>query len=491
MTRYVLMLTITICLWLLLHCSAFAQDYTHPREMNLPAGLFQHPNPIDFQVRLANGLTAYIVEEHTVPLVSLTLTIRAGWASAKKPGTAQVLEQILKSSGSADLNGTAFKTRLQEMSADYQVEVGPELTTLSLNVPAEDGWPAMTLLAGLMIKPDLSGESIRAQMGIVEQKASPSEDATGEGGPVLYEGSLTTAVKQFREVLFDDHAYRAKLTKNDYANITENDVRQFHKTAFVPANAVLAISGDFDSEEARSQLSRHFDSWPQARAPKPRMAAKLRTDRPRRIHTYSADKLQGWIVFGHELPIISTKDETALHVMNCILGGGHFDTRLFRETRDKRGLTNDASGFLEPNWNGPGTYTFRTYGRPEVTHLLVELTLREIDRIRSEPVSEEELFVAQNALADGVFQMKFRNGHTTARTFAEEWLRYRNHNSTATYVERIRSVDAHHVLKAAKKYLHPDRMQMVLVGPVDEIKNASYPEGTTRLTDFGEMVAGK
>ncbi len=87
--------------------------------------------------------------------------------------------------------------------------------------------------------------------------------------------------------------------------------------------------------------------------------------------------------------------------------------------------------------------------------------------------------------------MGFENGHTTALRFAEEWLRYGNHRNTETYVERIRAVTTQDVLAAAKKYLYPERMQMVLMGPIDEVQTSTFPEGELRLEDFGPMVAGK
>ncbi|MCH7685015.1 MAG: insulinase family protein, partial [Gemmatimonadetes bacterium] len=132
--------------------------------------------------------------------------------------------------------------------------------------------------------------------------------------------------------------------------------------------------------------------------------------------------------------------------------------------RDKRGLTNDASGFLEFNLRGPGTYTFRTYGRHEVAQQLIDLTFAEIERIRSELVSEEELLVAKGALTDGEFAMKFANGHAVARTFAQELARYGTFGHLFEYVRRVRSVSREDVRRAARRYLHPERMAVVIVG---------------------------
>ncbi|MEQ9169304.1 MAG: insulinase family protein, partial [Fulvivirga sp.] len=178
---------------------------------------------------------------------------------------------------------------------------------------------------------------------------------------------------------------------------------------------------------------------------------------------YTADKLQSWYVAGHALPMLTAEEIPALEVMNYILGGGHFDTRLFKETRDLRGLTNDASGFLTFRQYGPGSYDFRTYGRPEVLGQLEEIVLTEANKIRNEEVSDEELMVAQGALADGVFEEQFQNSHKTAATLAAEFNKYQSFERLSAYPDRVRAVTKADVKDAANKYLLPDQFLTVRV----------------------------
>jgi len=295
---------------------------------------------------------------------------------------------------------------------------------------------------------------------------------------VLYEGSLAATVKLFEANLFAAHPY-----SGSYGDDWNADATVFYERFVVPTNVVLAVSGDFEDGVMREALTMAFADWSGAEPllllhPMPALSAE------RRLLTYPADKLQGWVAIGHELPEVPVEDEAALLVMNYVLGGGHFDTRLFRATRDRRGLTNDDSGFPEQGFRGPGVYTFRTYGRPQVVRLLIQLTFEEIERIRAEPVSEEDLFVARGALADGDYSLWFRNGAATAATYAREWLRYGDHNRTASWQERVRAVTADAVLDAARRYLHPERMQVVVVGPIDAIRSAPALEGEPALEQF-------
>jgi predicted Zn-dependent peptidase len=150
--------------------------------------------------------------------------------------------------------------------------------------------------------------------------------------------------------------------------------------------------------------------------------------------------------------------------MNYIMGANHLKTRMMVETRYKYGYTNDASGFLEDQWYGPGGYTFRSYSRPEVIENIYQNMMGELIRIRSEEVTEQEMFVAKGALADGSFPVRYLDGYALTRNFALERLRYGNHDRSATYVQRIRAVSKDDILNTARKYLRPDNMQIIVIG---------------------------
>ena len=189
-----------------------------------------------------------------------------------------------------------------------------------------------------------------------------------------------------------------------------------------------------------------------------------------------ADRIQGWVVIGHELPVVPVEDEAALRVMDYILGAYHLDSRLLRESREKRGLTNDNSSFLEPGVRGPGSYSMRTYGRPEAVRLLIDITFRELARIRDTLPTDDELFVAKGALVDGLYAQRYATGLDAANSYAREWLRYGSHERSASYPQRIDAVSLEDVRAAARKYLHPERMIVSVVGPLGKIDAAGAIE---------------
>ncbi len=437
-----------------------AQDLTHPMDMGLPESNYQRPNPVDYQLVLENGLIAYVAEADQVPLVTLSAFIRAGSVDDGQDGAAESLLDALRSSGPVGLSTDEFGTALKRMTAEYTVDMHDEWTEITLNIPVEDLARALPLFADIIRMPAISAGNIeRASL-----TAKPAaHDLGGEAGPALYEGSLDAAVEHFYDVIYAGHPYGSRPDSEDFAELTVADVKAFHAAYFVPGNMVLAVAGDIDVDAINTAISELFSKRSNSDVPGTVTMPAVTTANIAQ-HNFPANKLQSWLVFGHDLPQVPESGQAALEVMNYILAGGHLWTRMTIETRYRYGYTNDASGFVEDKWHGPGSYNFRSYSRPEVIEVIYDNMMDEIVRIRSEKVSAEELFVAKGALTDGSFQIQYLDGYKVARSFALERLRYRNHDRSASYVRRVRAVTADDVLAAARKYLRPDDMQIILVG---------------------------
>jgi zinc protease len=275
--------------------------------------------------------------------------------------------------------------------------------------------------------------------------------------------ALAEAVERFYEVLYADHPYGRRPTVEDFSNLTVDDVKDFHEKFFVPGNMTLAIAGDINEAEVRASVRDLFGDMQATEAPPPRQIPAIEFEKAAQ-HTYPVKKLQSWLVIGHELPVVPLEDQAALDVMNYILAAEHLHARMLTNTRVLYGYTNDASGFLEDRWFGPGSYTFRSYSRPEVIRPLYEEMMSAIRSIQTEEVTAEELFIAKGALRDGTFPIRYLDGYSTARDFAIEWLRYGNHSRSASYTRRVGAVTAKDVFNMANKYIRTRSMQIVLLG---------------------------
>lgn len=453
-----------------------AQDTTHPKDMDLPDVNFVRPDPDNMRVEMANGLAAYIAVDRRAPLATLTAFVGVGSAHGA-PGEAVVLGAALRR-GPASLAPGAFRTELDAMAAVYTVTVGREETEVTLDVPAEDVWRAMELLAATLSGPAFGRDGSTAAGGA---------GRTSQMAGIDYASSLAGAVTLFESALFESHPYGRVASAAQMEAARSGGAQRLHRSHLVPRNTVLAIAGDFQIIEASIRAKEAFEDWRGGARPARVDVPPVVTTTPRQVVLGDAAKLQGWIVIGHELPVVPEEDEAALQVMDYVLGAYHLDSRLFRESREKRGLTNDNSSFLEPGVHGPGTYTMRTYGRPGAVRLLVDVTFRELETIRTSRPTDDELFVARGALVDGLWTTRYTTGLAATRNYALEWLRHGDHERSESYPERIRAVTGTQVMEAARRYLHPDRMIVAVVGPLAEIEAAPAIESEGGLGAWGTV----
>jgi len=425
-----------------------SQDLTHPLEMGLPDSDYQRPDPVESQLALDNGLVAYVAKADQVPLVTMSAFIRAGKVSDEKQGAAESLQDALENSGPSGMSSSEFQLSLTQMAADFVVEMHDEWTEITLNVPAEDLDRALPIFAGLLRHPAISDANIERAAESVAPVARFDMDA---------------AVERFSAIIYKDHPYGMRPTTDNFKNLQVKDVADFRAKYFVPGNMTIAVAGAINTQEIRGRLVDLFGDWDGADIPDVKqMPAVTRSEAT--LHHVPSHKLQSWMVIGLDLPPVPLEDQAALDVMNYILGAEHLKTRLMVETRYKYGYTNDASVFLEDHWYGPSGYTVRSYSRPEVIENIYENIMGELVRIRSEEVTEQELFIARGALADGEFPVRYLDGYALARSFALERLRYGNHDRSASYVQRVRAVSQDDVVNVARKYLRPDNMQVILFG---------------------------
>ena len=439
-----------------LNTQVLAQDLTHPRDMEIPKSNFKRPDPAKYQISLDNGLVAYVVKEDQVPLVSFSAFIKAGKIDGLKEGAAEALTQAFLT-GPKDMSSTAFKAALKRMTAEYTVILHNKWIEINLNVPVEDLEEALNLFSATVISPNISEANITIAAG------KTTKDIEVDKNGVIIDGSSNVAVRKFHEIILKGNILGKKLISSDFQDLTTNDVQNFYNNYVVAGNMTIAVSGDINEKIIQNKLKSKFSSLINKKSPNQKNVPKIERQK-KKYHFFPADKLQTWLVIGHPLEPVPFKDETAFEVMNYILAGGHFWTRMFIETRDKYGLTNDASGYIENQWDGSGSYSFHSSSRHDVTKQLYDNIMSVIYGIQKKSVSDEELMIAHNALADGVFEMRFKDGNATARSFAIEKLKYGNHQHSKSYPTRVRSVSKKDVLRVANKYMHPEAFQVIIVG---------------------------
>ena len=346
--------------------------------------------PVD-EFRLGNGMRVVTVRQSAVPLVTARLIVDAGaeHEPAARNGVA-ILTANLLPEGTAALSGPELAERMERLGAQYQTGAGQNLAFISVTALKPVFGEALRLAAGTAMAPafpERDFERVR-QQGIT---AHVQAQATVEG----------LANETFFRAVFAPEAPYARPASGTAASlqaITRDDVLQWHRAMYVPANATLLLVGDLGADEARRLAEEAFGSWrgTAARPARPANPARpvsatrvILVDRPGSVQ--SAIRI-GQVSIGPEDP-----DYLRLAALTQVLGGA-FNARINQNLRERHGWTYGAFA----NYNalrGAGTLFINSSVRTNATDSAVAESVREIRRLVDEPVPAEELAGAAGNLA--------------------------------------------------------------------------------------------
>ena len=248
--------------------------------------------------------------------------------------------------------------------------------------------------------------------------------------------------------------------------ITRKDIVDFHRAFYRPNNTIMAVVGDIDTAELKRLLSRHFGRWKRAAIDFPRFDAAPPL-KGKTIKVVDKDITQANIQLGHLGIRRESPDFYSVYVMNYILGGGGFVSRLMTEIRDNRGLVYSVYSYFNA-LKDPGPFKVGMQTKNETAREATAEALRQIRKMVNEGVTEKELRDAKDYLI-GSFPLKF----TTNEKIASYLTYMEVYNLGLDYLERfpgiIESLTREDVNRAAKMYLDPDNYVLVIVGDRDRM----------------------
>jgi predicted Zn-dependent peptidase len=264
----------------------------------------------------------------------------------------------------------------------------------------------------------------------------------------------------------------------------------FHRKYWRPENMYIAVWGDVNPQEMLAKLEKHFKGWsvqgPAVPWPPP---PPTNTPQPG-VYYVDKDIPQGRVVIGHLGYQRKSWDDPVpftLDIMNDILGGGGFTSRLVKRIRSDEGLAYSAGSDFGVGDYWPGVFQAYYQSKSETVAYAAQIALEEIERIRTTPVSEDELKVSKNSFID-VFPRRFESAGQRAGTFVDDEYNGRPHEYWKTYRDRMRAVTADAVLEAAKQNLHAEKLVMLIVGKWDAIK-VGDADGHASMDKFFEGKA--
>jgi predicted Zn-dependent peptidase len=451
----------------------------HPDKLKYEELEYDPPDPADYRYTLDCGATAYVAENHEVPTFELTILVRTGsmYEPVEKAGLADMTGYLMRNGGTRALTARELDERIAFLAGDISVDIGESRGTVELFCLSKDIDEGLELLRGVLREPVFDPDALdRYRADVLSELKQRNND------------SASIEAREWRFLLYGDHPSTTawRRTARSIGSITREDLVAFHERYFFPGNFTFAVAGDFETGEILAKLNALLAGWPDRPLDPPEIPDRIPDPEPGVYMIDKADVNQSRIRIGHIGVKRDIPDEYALMIMNDILGGGGFTSRLVRRVRSDEGLAYSVrSAFIRPVlYPGPFQAAFQT--KHPTAAYGTKIILEEIERIRTEAPDPEAV---ENAKAKFIGNLvnPFNSRKTIVNTFASDDFTGRPDDYWARYEENIAAVTPDDVLAAARKYLHPDRLVILVVGSVEAVREG-WDKDPARFEDFGPVT---
>jgi predicted Zn-dependent peptidase len=443
---------------------AYSDDlrYGDPRTMTFKPVEFSPPEPE--RVVLDNGMVLYLLEDHELPLVTITATMRTGsWLDpTDKVGLAAMTGAVMRTGGGGGLTAEQVDAELEQFAADVSIGIGRQSGSASLDVLSKDVNRGLEIFAGLIRTPAFDPARVelarlQAIEGIRRRQDNP--------------GSIVG--REFAKMLYGvDHPSARETSLDSVKRITRDDLVAFHRNTIHPNGIILGVTGDFDREQIMASLRKVFGDWQKGAVPELRIPDVSETDLSTpAVRFVGKDTSQTHLRVGHLAIKENDPDYVALAIANDILGGSSFRSRLFNDVRTKRGLAYSVGSRLNTGMHDQGVWLMRAETKLISTQEVIERFVANIERMRAEPVTDAELAEAKEAYVNS-FVFSFSSPSAIVSRLIE--LEY--DGLPKDFLQQLRAkvvrLTKEDVLAAAKKHLRPDRLKIVAVGSGEALPKA-------------------
>lgn len=424
------------------------------------------------QFTLANGLKVIVVENHKLPQISYQLSIdRDEILEKEKAGLSGIAGSLLAT-------GTTTSTKAEiDEAVDY---IGANMSTNATGGFASSLTKHTDKILNLFSQVILKPSFPQAEFDKIKTQTL-SGLQTEKDDPNAISGNVSNALTYGKE-----HPYGEITNESTVSNVSLEDCKTYYNTYFKPGNAYLVIVGDITPDAAKAKAEKYFGSWPAGKTPAYQYAFPKAVDKTTVDFVDKAGAVQSVINITYAVDMKpGTADVIPARVMNTILGSG-FSGRLFKNLREDKAYTYGAYSSLDAD-ELVGSFSANASVRNEVTDSAVTQFLIELNKLRTEPVTKEELELAKSFIAGG-FARSLESPQTVAG-FALNIDMYKlPADYYETYLQKLSAVTIDDVSRVAKKYLTPDKARIVVVGNKDEVMNKLTPfdkeDGMIQLYDI-------
>ncbi|MBI2683316.1 MAG: insulinase family protein [Acidobacteriales bacterium] len=439
------------------------------RKPRLPE--FKPQQPV--RIQLENGMVIFLQEDHELPFIAGTVTIRGGaiHVPADKAGMNGLYGQVWRTGGTKDKTGDQLDDFLEARAAHVEAGGGTDSSTVSFDCLKNDFDDVFKVFVDVLKNPDFRQD----KLDLAKQQASTSISRRNEDPGAIIG-------REIRKIGYGaDNPYVRQAEYWTINAITRDDLVAFHKQTVHPNNMLLGLVGDFDAKAMEARLRQEFGGWAKGPGvPKPRVAFK--DPKPNVYFIEKEDVNQSQI----QLVTLGLRkddpDYYAINVMNEAFGGG-FAARLFSNVRSAKGLAYSVGGGIGTEFDRPGLFRLVVGTKSETTGKAIDALYEEIDKLHTQPITGRELDLAKaNILNSFVFNFDSKS------KVLDEKETYEYYGYPLDRLEKFRAgiekVTLDDVQRVVNKYVERKKFALLVVGHAADFDKPLSRYGTVTPIDI-------
>ena len=409
---------------------------------------------------LGNGIIVYLAEDRSLPTIDATAIFRAGslYEPTDRQGLAQLTASQLRSGGTTRMAYEQLDEELEVLGATIEASASLEAISVSMASLAKDSDRVLELFADVIRRPVFAPQPLETAKGRVIEDLRRVKD----NPPRLM-------AREFSRALYTEaHPLGRPLTVGQVSRIAPEDLHGYSRQFIQPTNMMLAVVGDFDGPSLWVKLAALFGDWAADPLRLPALPTVQRRG-ARGVTLVPRTLAQASLAVGNLGIDRSNPDRYAVELMDLILGGSGFSSRIMDRVRTDEGLAYSVGTSFPTGWPVTGPFRATAQTKNENVSRAVTVILEEMERIRREPVSPAELTRALQAIENSyVFRFSSRYGTVV------QLMRLEFDGEPADYYEtlldRYRAVTVADIQRVASTYLHPDAATIVVVGDASKFE---------------------
>ena len=409
---------------------------------------------------LENGVTLLVASRRALPIVTVNVTVGAGslWEPEGRAGLANLTASLL-TRGTATRTAAQIDEAVDFIGASLSSGADRDSSEVDLTVLKKELPRGLELLADVLLHPAFPEGEIARKVQELKAALRKRQEDPGE-----------VAREAFNELVFGSHPYGQSLEGTDasLSAMRRDEIVRFYRDHYTPERTLVTVVGDVGLQEITEQLRALLKGWPKGEGRVEEVAAPKSPQEQVVVKKIERRVTQANIILGHQGIKRDNPDFYALTVMNYILGGGGFSSRLMERIREEKGWAYDVNSSFSPGLER-GSFQVVLQTKNETAGSAVEEVLRELRRILDQGVTDEELADAK-AYLTGSFPLRLdTNSKLAGLISAVEYYKL-GLDYADRYPALIGAVTKEDILRVARAYLRPDRYVLVVVA--DQAKAA-------------------